>query len=230
MKFLPITFKVWLLKLLYQDIASLGDGGDTELAHINKKESELLISIGGSGTLNAITGLREYKGGGGGGTSETKQSIDPAILPYITYGLEEAQDLYKAPGPTYYPDQTYVDPSAQTTEALGLAEARARAGSPLIPAAQSQALSTIQGDRLSATNPYFASMMANAAKPVVNEFNTAIIGQTQEQYSADALNSAISRYEYGQNAPQQKLGSYLAAAYGAPTPINQTATQTGGGK
>ena len=75
MKFLPITFKVWLLKLLYQDIASLGDGGDTELAHINKKESELLISIGGSGTLNAITGLREYKGGGGGGTSETKQSI-----------------------------------------------------------------------------------------------------------------------------------------------------------
>ena len=305
MKFLPTIFKVWLLKLLYKDIASLGDSGDTELAHINKKESELLISIGGSGTLNTVTGLREYKGGGGGQTSNTQQSIDPAILPYITYGLEEAQDLYKAPGPTYYPDQTYVDPSAQTTEALGLAEARARAGSPLIPAAQSQALSTIQGDRLSATNPYFASMMAGAAKPVVNEFNTAIrdigsrtaasgrygsgamgemeskasenlaqalsqrgselayqnyatergrqdqaignagniamqdysdinqlakIGQTQEQYSADALNSAISRYEYGQNAPQQKLGSYLAAAYGAPTPINQTATQTGGGK
>ena len=34
-----------------------------------------------------------YKGGGGGGTSTTNQSIDPAILPYITYGLEEANYL-----------------------------------------------------------------------------------------------------------------------------------------
>ena len=305
MKLLPTTFKVWLLKLLYKDIASLGDSGDTELAHINKKESELLISIGGSGTLNTVTGLREYKGGGGGQTSNTQQSIDPAILPYITYGLEEAQDLYKAPGPTYYPDQTYVDQSAQTTEALGLAEARARAGSPLIPAAQDQALSTIQGDRLSATNPYFASMMASAAEPVVNEFNTAIrdigsrtsasgrygsgamgemesnasrnlanslsqrgselayqnyanerarqdqaigsagaiagqdysdiqqlmnVGQAQEGQSLKALQGDIDRYDYGQNAPQQKLASYLQAAYGAPTPMNQTTTSTGGGK
>ena len=305
MKFLPTTLKVWLLKLLYKDIASLGDGGDTELAHINKKESDLLISIGGSGTLNVRTGLREYKGGGGGQTQNTQQSIDPAILPYVTYGLSEAKDLYKSDGPSYYPGQTYVDPSSQTTEGLRLAEERATAGSPLIPAAQTQALSTIQGDRLSAGNPYFASMMSSAAKPIVSEFNTAIrdigsrtaasgrygsgamgemesqatenlanalssrgaelaynnygqergyqnqaignasniagqdysdiqqlmnVGKANEGYDTSALNADISRFEYGQNAPYNKLQSYLSAAYGAPTPMNSTTTSSGGGK
>jgi len=305
MKYLPTKFKIWLLKILYKNIASLGVDGDTELAHINKWESNLLISIGGSGTINTVTGLREYKGGGGGQTQTTNQSIDPAILPYITYGLDEAKGLYGKPEPTYYPEQTYVDQSAQTIEALGLAEARARAGSPLIPAAQTQALSTIQGDRLSATNPYFSAMMASAAKPVVNEFNKAIrdigsrtaasgrygsgvmgemesqatenlaqalsqrgselayqnyanerarqdaainqagtlagqdysdiqqlmnVGQAQENQSLKALQDDITRYDYGQNAPQQKLASYLSAAYGAPTPMNQTTTSSGGGK
>jgi len=254
---------------------------------------------------NGKLGRQFHKGGGGGQSQQTTQNIDPAILPYITYGLEEAQDLYKSAGPEYYPSQTYVDPSSQTTSALDLAETRARAGSPLIPAAQTQALSTIQGDRLSAGNPYFADMMRNAARPVVSEFNTAIrdigsrtagagrygsgamgemeskasdnlaqalsqrgselayqnyaterarqdqavgnagniamqdysdinqlmnIGQINEGYSTDALNSDISRFEYGQNAPYNKLQSYLAAAYGAPAPINQTTTSSGGGK
>jgi len=305
MKFLPTTFKIWLLKRLYKDIASLGSGGDTELAHINKWESNLLVAHGGSGTLNAVTGLREYKGGGGGGSSETKQSIDPAILPYITYGLDEAKTLYNTPGPEYYPGQTYVDPSAQTTAALEAGQTRALGGNPLLPAAQAQQLGSIQGDYLSAGNPYFSGMMSAAAKPIVSEFNTAIrdigsrtsaagrygsgamgeleskatdnlaqalsqrgaelaynnygqergyqnqavagapqlamadyqdinqlgkIGQTAEQYQKDALNADISRYEYGQNAPQAKLESYLSGVYGAPTPINQTATQSGGGK
>ena len=248
---------------------------------------------------------RTFAKGGGGQTTETTQNIDPAILPYITYGLDEAKGLYKADGPTYYPGQTYVDQSAQTTEGLGLAEARARAGSPLIPAAQAQALSTIQGDRLSAGNPYFSSMMSNAARPVVSEFNKAIrdiggrtaasgrygsgamgemesqatenlanalsqrgselayqnyntergrqdqaigsagalagqdysdiqqlmnVGQANESQSLKALQGDIARYDYGQNAPQQKLQSYLTAAYGAPAPINQTTSSSGGGK
>ena len=254
---------------------------------------------------NGKMGRQLHKGGGGGGTSETTQNIDPAILPYITYGLEEAQDLYKGGAPSYYPGQTYVDPSSQTTEGLGLAEERARTGSPLIPAAQTQALSTIQGDRLSAGNPYFASMMANAARPVVSEFNTAIrdigsrtassgrygsgamgemesqasenlanalssrgselayqnyanergrqdqaignagaiagqdysdiqqlmnVGQANEAQSLKQLQGDISRYDYGQNAPQQKLQNYLGSVYGAPTPMNSTTTSSGGGK
>ncbi len=51
-----------------------------------------------------------------------------------------------------------------------------------------------------------------------------------EAYDLQALQGDINRYDYGQNAPQQKLSSYLSAAYGAPTPMNQTSTQSGGGK
>jgi hypothetical protein len=65
-----IRLKIWLFNYLYKSIASLGDSGDTELAHINKKEQELLLSVGGSGTINQRTGLLEFKGGGGSETPE----------------------------------------------------------------------------------------------------------------------------------------------------------------
>jgi hypothetical protein len=37
-----------------------GRKGDTELAHINPIEAHILKSLGGSGTINPVTGLREY--------------------------------------------------------------------------------------------------------------------------------------------------------------------------
>jgi hypothetical protein len=37
------------------------------------------------------------------------QQIDPAMQPYIAYGLSEAQKLYQNPSvPGYYPGQGYV--------------------------------------------------------------------------------------------------------------------------
>lgn len=47
--------------------AALGRGGDSELAHVNPAEKQLLESMGGSGTQNPFTGLREY--------------INPALIP-----------------------------------------------------------------------------------------------------------------------------------------------------
>jgi len=299
-----IKLKIWLYNWLAKDLGKLGREGDTELAHVNTWEANLLKAHGGSGTINPVTGLREYKGGGGQ-TQNTTQNIDPAILPYITYGLDEAQNLYQADSPEYYPDATYVPASESTTDALRMASNRATTGSPLVPAAQTQALSTIQGDRLSAGNPYFSAMMASAATPAVNEFNKAIrdigsrtaasgrygsgamgemesqasenlansltnraaelaysnfgaerarqdaaiaqapqmaaadysdiqqlmnVGQQQEDYSRQALQSDIGRFEFEQNKPYTKLQSYLSAAYGAPAPVNQTTTSSGGGK
>ena len=299
-----IKLKIWLYNWLAKNLGKLGREGDTELAHVNTWEANLLKAHGGSGSINPTTGLREYKGGGGGQTTETTQNIDPAILPYITYGLDEAQNLYQDASPEYYPDATYVPASANTTEALGLAGDRARTGSPLIPAAQTQALSTIQGDRLSAGNPYFSAMMTSAARPAVTEFNKAIrdigsrtaasgrygsgamgemesqasenlansltnraaelaysnfgaerarqdaaiaqapqmaaadysdiqqlmnVGQQQEDYSRQELQSDIGRFEFEQNKPYTKLQSYLSAAYGAPAPMNSTTQSSGGG-
>ena len=49
LKLLPIQFKIWLYKLLYKDIADKGEAEDTELAHINKFEAQLLKRVGGLG-------------------------------------------------------------------------------------------------------------------------------------------------------------------------------------
>ena len=66
LKLIPNKLKIWLLNILYKDIAGKGTCGDTELAHINKDEALLLKLAGGSGTINECTGLRQYGKGGGG--------------------------------------------------------------------------------------------------------------------------------------------------------------------
>ena len=50
------------LALAAQHLQDRGRGGDTILAHINPREAEMLRRMGGSGTVNPNTGLREYKG------------------------------------------------------------------------------------------------------------------------------------------------------------------------
>ena len=64
---LNIKDKVKLFKKLYQDISGKGIRGDTELAHINSEEAQLLKLHGGAGTINEETGLKQYFGGGGSG-------------------------------------------------------------------------------------------------------------------------------------------------------------------
>ena len=44
-----------------------GRGGDTELAHVNPQEKAALKRMGGSGSINPRTGLREFLGGSGMG-------------------------------------------------------------------------------------------------------------------------------------------------------------------
>ena len=42
------------------ELANKGRYGDTELVHVNKREKEALEAMGGSGTINPETGLKEY--------------------------------------------------------------------------------------------------------------------------------------------------------------------------
>jgi len=64
---LNIKDKIKLFKKLYQEISGKGIQGDTELAHINSAEAQLLKLHGGAGTINEETGLKQYFGGGGSG-------------------------------------------------------------------------------------------------------------------------------------------------------------------
>jgi hypothetical protein len=74
LKLIPNRVKVWAIKHLYADIAAMGDGGDTQLAHVNEKEVKLLKKHGGAGTINPATGLREFKGKGGGSAPAKQES------------------------------------------------------------------------------------------------------------------------------------------------------------
>ena len=154
-----------------------------------------------------------YGGGsGGGGTSTTKNELDPTIRPFVEFGLNEAKDLYQTSSPEYYGGQTYIGPSSQTTSALGLAQQRALAGSPLLPAAQQQQLGSIQGDYLSAGNPYFTQALAAPTQQATQAYNDAI-------KAAQGTASMAGRYGSGvsadiQNRAANTLATTLANKYG----------------
>jgi hypothetical protein len=63
-------------------LASQGRGGDSMLAHINPREAEMLKRMGGDGTVNPNTGLREYKGIG-----KILAAVLPIALNFIAPGI-----------------------------------------------------------------------------------------------------------------------------------------------
>jgi hypothetical protein len=127
-------------------------------------------------------------GGGGGGKSTTTQSasIDPALKPFVQYGLTEAQRLYQTGAPQYFPGQTYVSPSQQTQTALNLAQQRATQGSPLLQSAQQQALKTVQGRGV---NPFLASALQAGYAPTVEAAQEATRGLQSQASQAGRYGS-----------------------------------------
>ena len=91
LKLFPIKFKIWLYKLLYKDIAACGEEEDTELAHINKFEAQLLQRVGGLGKKNPTTGLRGFLGGGGGGSAPAPAPAAPSKTTQITREAPEIE-------------------------------------------------------------------------------------------------------------------------------------------
>jgi len=134
-------------------------------------------------------------GGGGQQNSTTTTSIDPSIKPYVTYGLEEAKRLYETGSPSFFPGQTYVSPSAQTQQALQMAQDRAMAGSPLTGAAQAETLATIQGRGV---NPFLAGALGQTNRLAGEEFNRNI---------QNLQSSAASAGRYGSSAMGQQAGT-----------------------
>ena len=151
-------------------------------------------------------------GSGGGGTSETKQQLDPTVAPFVKYGLEEAKGLYQTQTPTYYPGQTYIGPSGQTQTALQAAQNRALAGNPLLPAAQQQQLGAIQGNYLSAGNPYFTQALAGPTQQATQAYNDAIKAAQSTASQAGRYGSGVSADI--QNRAANTLATTLANTYG----------------
>ena len=134
-------------------------------------------------------------GGGGKQDSTTTTSIDPAIKPFVTYGLEEAKRLYETGSPQFFPGQTYVSPSAQTQQALQMAQERAMAGSPLTGAAQAETLATIQGRGV---NPFLAGAL---------EQTNRLAGEDYLRNIQKLQSGAASMGRYGSSAMGQQAGT-----------------------
>jgi hypothetical protein len=186
--------------------------------------------------LNNLVQSFTFYGGGdsGGGSSTTTSGIDPSMRPYVEKGLSEAQKLYETYTPSYYAGQTYVSPSAQTESALSMAEAQARAGSPLINQAISQQQGAVSGSYLGA-NPYLTAALKPGQEAATQAYNQAIGGtrsdasragrygsgaQTQleslsQQNLANALTNQAGQAAYQNYAAERGLQEQ--AARNAPT-------------
>jgi len=163
--------------------------------------------------FNLVDNFTFYKGGGGGGgsTSQTNNQLDPTIRPFVEYGLNEAQNLYKTDTPEYYAGQTYVSPSAQTTTALEAAQNRALAGNPLSSQAQQQQSDVISGNYLQ-NNPYFNQALAGAAQGATQNYNDAIKAAQSGASQAGRYGSGVSADI--QNRAANTLSNTLANKYG----------------
>ena len=123
-------------------------------------------------------------------STTSTSSIDPALLPYLTQGLERAQSLFlTGQQPEFFPGQTYVSPSAATTESIAQQEAIARQQSPVLQQAQQafqsslgQVGQTAAGGFLNA-NPYQAQMMQAATRPLEQAFSQQVLPGISSLYS-----------------------------------------------
>jgi hypothetical protein len=133
--------------------------------------------------------------GGGGGTQESKTTteISPDFKPYIQYALGQAKDIYQ--GMPQAPETLAVGPSAATQQALGMAEQRAMAGSPLAQAGMQEQLATIQGRGV---NPFLGGALEQANRLAGEQF-TRNIQNLQSQ--------AASVGRYGSSAMGQQAGT-----------------------
>jgi hypothetical protein len=178
------------------------------------------------------------KGGGGdGGVPTTGQTVTSTTAPwsgqqpYLTFGFQQAQNLYNQGGPQYYPDNTLAPVSNETNQALDLQAQRALNGSPLTAAAQAGDLGTAQGNYLSAGNPYLQNMFTSIANTVTPSVTGSFEGAGRygsgayANALADALTNNAGNLAY-QNYGNERSNMLKADAL-APTLANQDYTNIG---
>jgi len=208
LRLLPNKLKVWALKNLYMDISSMGDGGDTTLAHVNPDEVALLKASGGSGTINARTGLVEFKGGSSKSAPTEQKSVTTNIPEYAQPYYEE---LMKQAGKQTY--TTGADGKVTGVQAYTPYEGERVAGF----TDQQQAL---QGEVGGLQTPGgFATSQAGLQQGTNLGFGTAQTG------IANAMNYAPgSLANLGVTTPQT-FGAQQAAQYMSPYQQNVTDVQ-----
>lgn len=126
-------------------------------------------------------------------TSQTEPWADQK--PRLTFGFQEARDLYDAPGPTFFPGSTVSPFAAEQQEAQGLAANRARTGNPLMGQAGDYTSRVMGGEFLNAGNPHLANVFSNIQSQVMPAVNSqfSAVGRYGSGAHADTMTRALSQ-------------------------------------
>ena len=153
---------------------------------------------------------------------ETTSGAPAYAQPHLEAALERAEDVYQTPR-EYYPDQSYVDFSAPTLEALNRGEARAMAGNPLLGEAQdftsrmmggefvnpamAMMQSTAQGDFLNKGNPYLEAAMQPMLDRIQGQYSGS--GRLGSGSNISAMTSSMAPI-YAQNYATERANQLAA--------------------
>ena len=228
---LEMPEKVALFKELYDELAGCGTNGDTELAHVNTFEASLLKSIGGSGTINEVTGLPQFGKGGGGSpppaqpTTTTQTSEFPTELrPFIKDILGEAKGEFAREKEEGYipfggPQLAQFTPEQQEAFARGREQfgARGLAGTPLgqastyyQPALAATALGTSEigaGDIGRRMDPFLQNVVDVAKREARRDEDIAAQGRSAQAVGAGSFGG--SRQAILEAEAERNLGQRL---------------------
>ena len=219
-----LKLKVWLLKRLLNDVSKHGHDGDVYLAHINEFEDKLLKAVGGEGSINPSTGLVQYKGGGGG-SSQTTNEIDPNVVPYVKDALSKQQALYNQGAPEYYGKQTYLSPNAMQQNAITQMQNAATVNNPMLQSSTDLNNQMIQGDFLQ-NNPNFNAVMDTAGRKVTDLYNTATQGTLSDVSQAGRyVSDAHARLQAGNAGKLAQSLSDTAGQYAYQNYANERGNQ-----
>ena len=147
--------------------------------------------------------------GGSRGSTTTVQQTDPWKVqqPFLADIFGEAQRLYDAPGPLYFPDPTVAPFAPETQAALRAQAARAMTGSPLNTAGQREVQRSLAGNYLGA-NPYLQNAVDIASQGLTRNYRTAVAPGIDSAFSL-AGRYGSGAHEAAQSQAQQNLADQL---------------------
>ena len=240
---LNIKNKIKLFKKLYEEISGKGIQGDTELAHINSEEAQLLKLHGGAGTINEETGLKQYFGGGGSGGGGGGQPANTTQMQTVREAPEiEARKiaLYDqaaslASQPISLPAIQVAAPTALQQAGLGSAFGTPNVSQFFNPY-QSYVTDEINRQAAQAQNQLSATAVGSGAfgggrqgvaQAELERARLGTIGQSQAQGFGQALQAAQNQQSIGLQAGQQ-LGQFGAQQQAMQQGDIQSLLQAGG--
>jgi hypothetical protein len=229
---LSVQEKIFLYNALYEDLANKGIDGDTELAHVNKAEMDVLRAMGGSGTINPNTGLIQFGGGSSPPPPPSSQTVSQTsefpteLKPYIKDVLGKAQAIQEkreTEGYIPYEGPQIAEFSPEQQEAFtgisGLVGQGAQYFDPATRLAASSAIAPRAGEVQQYMSPYMQNVVDIQQREARRQADVA-----EQQLGAQAVGAggyggsrqAILEAEQQRNL-QTQLGDIqgrgLAAAY-----------------